>query len=85
MTAPMTNQSRSSMGTNEEAARQDMSDLATKADILALKNDISELKAELFKHTTDTLIKVTAIYAGLVLLELAIFAFAVGRIFGAAR
>jgi hypothetical protein len=57
-------------------------DLATKAD---LTSALAELKADLFRHTTDTLIKVTAIYAGLVLMELAIFAFAAARLLGVSR
>jgi hypothetical protein len=72
-----------------EAARADTSDLATKADLKAevgdLKTAMAELKADLFRHTTDTLIKVTAIYAGLVLLELAVFAFATARLLGVSR
>jgi hypothetical protein len=52
----------------EQAARLEASDLVTKADLL-------ELKADLFKHSTQTLVWTTAIYAGITMIALTILRF----------
>jgi hypothetical protein len=56
----------------EEAARLVANDLATKGDLL-------ELKAELFKHTTQTLAWFTGIVALLLSAIMTIFRFLEGR------
>jgi hypothetical protein len=60
----------------EQAASPDNTTLATKADLmelrLATKGDLAELKAELFRHTTQTLVWTTAIYGGIVTVVIAI-------------
>ena len=50
----------------EAPARIEAGDLATKA-------DLAELKAQLFTHTTQTLVWITAIDAGLAILICAAF------------
>ena len=59
--------------TAEQAARIDASELATKAD---LHIAIAELKAELFKHTTQTLVWLTGINAAILTAILALFRWA---------
>ena len=54
--------------TAEAAARLEASELITKA-------DLAELKAELFKHTTQTLVWVTGINAAILTTILALFRF----------
>ena len=48
-------------------------DLATRTDVAELKLALLELKADLLRHTTQTLVWLTAIYAGLVTMILAAF------------
>lgn len=58
--------------TAEQAARLDAATLVTTA-------DLAELKAELFKHTTQTLVWVTGINAAILTAILALFRWAGGR------
>jgi hypothetical protein len=50
----------------EAAARLEASELATKADLAALKLDVIELKAELIKWNVGTLVALTGIFAAIV-------------------
>jgi hypothetical protein len=64
----------------EQAARLEAGDLVTKADLLAtgadLRAEILSLEARLSKHITQSLIWLTAIYAGLTTMILALFQWA---------
>jgi len=57
-----------------DAATMEASTLATKAD---LTTALAELKADLFRHTTIVLLTSMGIYAGIVGLMFALFAFGV--------